>query len=37
MRDILPEIEKIVMPESEEGLLKFLNLRDKSLEEPFKK
>jgi len=32
MRDILPEIEKIVMPESEEGLLKFLNLRDKGLE-----
>jgi len=32
MRNILPEIEKIVMPESEEGLLKFLNLRDKSLE-----
>jgi len=32
MQEILPEIEKIVMPETEEGILKFLNLREKGLE-----
>jgi len=37
MQDILPEIEKIVISETEEGLLKFLNLRDKGLEESSKR
>jgi len=32
MRDILPEIEKIVISKTEEGLLKFLNLRNEGLE-----
>ena len=32
MREILPDIEKVVMPEPGEGLLKFLNLRDQGLE-----
>jgi len=32
MREILPDIEKVIMAEPREGLLKFLNLRGKELE-----
>ena len=32
MREILPDIEKVIMAEPGEGLLKFLNLRGKGLE-----
>jgi len=32
MREILPDIEKVIMSEPSEGLLKFLNLRDQGLE-----
>ena len=32
MREILPDIEKVIMAEPREGLLKFLNLRGKGLE-----
>lgn len=32
MREILPDIEKVVMSEPSEGVLKFLNLRNQSLE-----
>ena len=32
MREILPDIEKVIMAEPHEGLLKFLNLRGKGLE-----
>lgn len=37
MQDILPEIEKIVMPKTAEGFIKFLNLRAGSLKEEVKK
>jgi hypothetical protein len=32
MREILPDIEKVIMAEPGEGILKFLNLRGKGLE-----
>jgi len=37
MEDILPEIEKIVMPKTAEGFIKFLNLRAGSLGEEIKR
>ena len=37
MEDILPEIEKIVMPKTTEGFIKFLNLRTGSLGEEIKR
>ncbi|MCD6317487.1 FtsH protease activity modulator HflK [Candidatus Aerophobetes bacterium] len=37
MEDILPEIEKIVMPRTTEGFIKFLNLRTSSLGEEIKR
>lgn len=37
MQDILPDIEKIVMPKTTEGFIKFLNLRTGSLKEGTKR